>query len=100
MRVNDPHLNPAGSPTAGPARTHEAGRAGNLSGGAGRSTGAAADGVHLSELVRSLRSLAAGSPERQARLESIARAYAQGAYRVDADATAAQMIRDATVKRD
>jgi hypothetical protein len=39
--------------------------------------------LHLSELVRSLRSLAADSPERQARIESIARAYANGSYQVD-----------------
>ena len=36
------------------------------------------DDVHLSELVRSLRSLAGDSPERQERIEQIARAYAQG----------------------
>jgi flagellar biosynthesis anti-sigma factor FlgM len=100
MRVDDPHVNPAGAPATGPAKTQETGRAGNFSGRAGRGAGSAADDVHLSELVRSLRSLAADSPERQARLENIARAYAQGTYQVDADATAAQMIRDATLKRD
>jgi flagellar biosynthesis anti-sigma factor FlgM len=55
----------------------------------------ASDDVHLSELVRSLRSLAADSPERQARLEQIARAYANGSYQVDAQATAAKIIDDA-----
>ena len=50
------------------------------------------DDVHLSELVRSLRSLAADSPERQERLEQIARACADGTYQVDAEATAGKMI--------
>ena len=56
---------------------------------------AAGDDVHLSELVRSLRSLAANSPERQERLEQIARACANGTYKVDADATAHKLIDDA-----
>jgi flagellar biosynthesis anti-sigma factor FlgM len=59
------------------------------------SSHAAADDVHLSELVRSLRSLAAGSPERQERLEQIARACANGTYQMDADATASKVIDDA-----
>jgi flagellar biosynthesis anti-sigma factor FlgM len=56
---------------------------------------ASSDDIHLSELVRSLRSLAADSPERQARIEQIARSYASGTYRVDAPATASKMIDDA-----
>ena len=55
----------------------------------------ASDDVHLSELVRSLRSLVPDSPERQERLEQIARAYASGAYKVDAEATASKIIDDA-----
>lgn len=55
----------------------------------------AVDDAHFSELVRSLRSLAPDSPERQARLEQLARAYASGAYKVDAEATAAKIIDDA-----
>lgn len=53
------------------------------------------DDIHLSELVRCLRSLAADSPERQARMEQIARSYASGTYRVDAQATASKIIDDA-----
>jgi anti-sigma28 factor (negative regulator of flagellin synthesis) len=53
------------------------------------------DDIHLSELVRSLRSLAGDSPERQARIEHIARSYASGAYRVDAQSTASKVIDDA-----
>jgi anti-sigma28 factor (negative regulator of flagellin synthesis) len=56
---------------------------------------APSDDAHLSELVRSLRSLAANSPERQARLEQLARAYASGTYRVNAQGTASKMIEDA-----
>ena len=55
----------------------------------------AGDDVHLSELVRSLRSLAADSPERQERIEQIARAYAKGAYQMDAETTAGKLIDDA-----
>ena len=56
------------------------------------------DDVHLPELVRSLRSLACDSPERQARLEELARAYAAGTYTVDATAIAGKMIDDAIGK--
>ena len=55
---------------------------------------AAPDDFHLSELVRNLRSLAADSPERQERLEQIARACANGTHRVDAGATASRLIDD------
>jgi anti-sigma28 factor (negative regulator of flagellin synthesis) len=51
--------------------------------------------MHLLELVRSLRSLAADSPERQARLEQIARSCANGTYQMDPQATASKIIDDA-----
>jgi len=50
------------------------------------------DDVHLSELVKTLRSLAPDSPERQERIEQIARAYADGTYNVDTETTAAKII--------
>ncbi|HEX5430714.1 MAG TPA: flagellar biosynthesis anti-sigma factor FlgM, partial [Bryobacteraceae bacterium] len=53
------------------------------------------DDIHLSELVRSLRSLAADSPERQARMEQLTRSYVSGVYRTDAHGTASKMIDDA-----
>jgi len=56
------------------------------------------DDIHLSELVRSLRSLASDSPERQAKLEELARMYAAGTYRVNAAATAAKIVEDALEK--
>ena len=55
--------------------------------------------MHLAELVRTLRALAGESPERQAHIESIARAYALGTYQVDAQATASGIIRDAQTNR-
>ncbi len=57
-------------------------------------SGPAGDDVHFSELVRSLRSLVPDSPERQERIEQIARAYASGTYKVDAEATASKIIDD------
>ena len=55
----------------------------------------AGDDVHLSELVKSLRSLVPDSPERQERIEQLARAYANGTYKMDAEATASKIIDDA-----
>jgi flagellar biosynthesis anti-sigma factor FlgM len=93
MKINEPNLSSLG--IDGASKSQETAKPGKGS----RSTGASAipnpnDDVHLSELVRSLRSLAADSPERQARIEQIARAYADGAYHVDAHATASKMIDD------
>lgn len=102
MKVNDPNLAPAGAPGSGSQKTQEAGRTAKTSGSnviAGRSGGIGSnDDVHLSELVRSLRSLAADSPERQDHIESIARSYAQGTYRVNAEGTAVQVIHEALIK--
>lgn len=52
------------------------------------------DEFHLSDLVTRLRALAADSPERQERLEHIARSYANGTYKVDGEATASAIIED------
>lgn len=96
MKVNDPNLTSPAS--TGTSRTQEARRAGQTSrpsDPAAPHGAASSDDIHLSELVRSLRSLAADSPERQARIEQIARAYATGTYKVDAEATAAKIIDDA-----
>jgi anti-sigma28 factor (negative regulator of flagellin synthesis) len=65
---------------------------------ADRSGATMSDDVHLAELVRSLRSLASDSPERQAKLEELARLYAIGNYTIDAGATAAKIIDDAIEK--
>jgi flagellar biosynthesis anti-sigma factor FlgM len=101
MKVNDSNLPSPGSVAAGAStgagKSQETERAGQSAGSTnGSGTGPVSqDDVHLSELVRSLRSLAAESPERQARLEHIARSYANGTYQADTGATASQMINDA-----
>ena len=98
MKVNDPNLASAGS--AGASRAHETTRTGT----AGRPANAPqqapvhGDDVHLSELVRSLRSLASDSPERQARLEELARVHAHGTYKAHPEAVASKIIDDAIEK--
>jgi hypothetical protein len=100
MKVNDPNLTSAatadltGVPgVRGASRTN--GNNGGTSATGGTTNGASTDDVHLSELVRSLRSLAVDSPERQANLEKIARTYASGNYQVNAPATASRIVDDA-----
>ena len=94
MKVNDPNLSSLGS--AGAARASEAARPSpaNRTADSGAAKASPNDDVHLSELVRSLRSLAADSPERQAKIEALTRAYAGGNYKVDAPATASAIIED------
>ncbi len=92
MKVNDPNL--ASLASAGAAKAQESAAPGARPSNAPGHPPALGDDVHLSELVRSLRSLAADSPERQARIEQIARAYAEGNYQVDAKATASKVIDD------
>jgi len=104
MKVNDPNLStlgPAGAPASQDLKTSETVRTsaiGSASGASSASGATAVDDVHLSELVRSLRSMAADSPERQAQIEQLARSYAQGTYRVDSQATASAMIDDASTE--
>jgi anti-sigma28 factor (negative regulator of flagellin synthesis) len=94
MKVNDRNVSSGGSAAASrmqkTVRTGTAERSGNGS--------PMSDDVHLPELVRSLRSLASDSPERQAKLEELARLYAAGNYTIDAEATAAKIIDDAIEK--
>lgn len=94
MKVNDPNLASLASATQAQA-TQQTGPKGRPAAAETQGAPGSSDDVHLSELVRSLRSLAADSPDRQARLEQIARAYANGTYRVDAKATASKIIDDA-----
>jgi flagellar biosynthesis anti-sigma factor FlgM len=95
MKVNDPNLSSLG--TAGAAAAQQTQRAAPTGGKSTTSTASpsSSDDVHLSELVRSLRSLAADSPERQTKIEQLARSYASGSYRVDSQATAGAIIDDA-----
>jgi flagellar biosynthesis anti-sigma factor FlgM len=96
MKIDDPNLSSLAS--TGASRTQDTGRTGQTTrtpDAAAAGGTASSDDIHLSELVRSLRSLAADSPERQTRIEQIARAYASGTYKVDAAATASGIINDA-----
>ena len=97
MKVNDSIQTSLAS--TGTSGTQETARTGQSSSAGSTQTAENAtsnDDVHLSELVKNLRSLAADSPERQAKLESLARSYATGSYTVDAGATASKIIDDAS----
>ena len=100
MKANDPSLSPASaSRTSGAAHASAAAPARALerpADAANSPASAPGDDVHLSELVRSLRALAAESPERQAKIEQLARAYAEGRYGVDAEATASAILDEST----
>ena len=94
MKVND-SISTSLTPT-GTSGTQETARTGQgSSAGSTPAVNPSNDDVHLSELVKSLRSLAADSPERQAKLESLARSYANGSYTVNTEATASKVIDDA-----
>lgn len=96
MKVNDSistSLNPTG--TSGTQETTRTSTTQSTTTTSSTSSTTSNDDVHLSELVKSLRSLAAESPERQAKLESLARSYANGSYTVDAGTTASKIIDDA-----
>jgi flagellar biosynthesis anti-sigma factor FlgM len=98
MKVNTTNLANLGTTGAlGPQQTGQTGQVAASSNASETNAASATSGddIHLSELVRSLRSMATDSPERQARIEQIARSYAGGTYRVDAQATASKMIDDA-----
>lgn len=92
MNVNERSFSSGGAATA--SRMQRTVRT-STSGNASPSGAPINDDAHLPELVRSLRSLVSDSPERQARLEELARLYAAGNYTVDAAATAAKIIDDA-----
>jgi anti-sigma28 factor (negative regulator of flagellin synthesis) len=99
MNVNDSSLplGPASSPSSGPARAQETEQPSSQTRHTGSPSGVPhhADDVHLSELVRTLRSLAADSPERQGKIEALARSYAAGELKTDPEATASRIIDDA-----
>ncbi len=99
MKVNDSNI-PSTGITSGSITTNRPGHVGHIgpNGPGTNSNSASTDDVHLSELVRSLRSLAADSPERQAKIEQLARSYADGSYKTDPSATASAIIKDALNK--
>jgi flagellar biosynthesis anti-sigma factor FlgM len=93
MKVNDPNLSSLAAAEA--AKTQAARAATGGAASPARSSAPAGDDVHLSELVRNLRTLAADSPERQAFIDKIAQVYAAGNYEVDSAATAGKIIDEA-----
>jgi flagellar biosynthesis anti-sigma factor FlgM len=94
MKVNDPNLASLASTGASKAQETAPSAPSTRLSNTQASVPSSSDDVHLSELVRSLRSLAADSPERQARIEQLARSYASGTYEVDPQATASKIIDD------
>ena len=95
MTVNHSTLASPGSAGATRSQETENAQPQGRTAASGVGPGHGSDDVHLSELVRSLRSLASESPERQEHIELLARAYAAGAYHVDAEATASGIMDDA-----
>jgi hypothetical protein len=103
MKVHDPNLSSSSQTsgtslgqTSGVSRAQRTSKTGGTGLGNSISNGqSGGDDLHLSELVRSLRSLAADSPQRQEHLEKIARSYAAGTYQVNAQGTASNIIDDA-----
>jgi len=94
MNVNSSSITASSTPDVNRAqeaqRTAQNGRAD----GSKADPHAADDDVQLSELVRSLRSLAPDSTERQQFIEQLGRAVESGNYQVNAEATADALIRD------
>lgn len=88
MNVNEPNHS-ASSSSAAAARARSA-----PTYSPGESSAFASD-RDLAELVRSLCALAAESPERQAKIQSLMRAYATDTLQVDAEATASAIVDDA-----
>src|ERR1700712_5567418 len=95
MKVNDTSSNSLASTGASQAAGTARIGGSRTAGSASKTNGTGGDDIHLFEVVRSLRSLAADSPQRQEHLEKIARTYASGNYQVNASATASKIIDDA-----
>jgi flagellar biosynthesis anti-sigma factor FlgM len=98
MKINDPNLLGSGVSSTGVSKSGQTGRSTPASGktDAGQGTpNTDGDGVQLSGLAQSLQGVDGESPERQAKVDALAKAYADGSYTVDAEKTAAGMIDDA-----
>lgn len=96
MKVTNSNVGAQGAGGAAPASQTERSAPAKGSSGSTQVTSPSTDDVHLSQLVKNLRSLAADSPERQNKIEQLTRSYASGSYHVDAQATAGAIISDAT----
>jgi anti-sigma28 factor (negative regulator of flagellin synthesis) len=99
MKVHDPNLQGVGGlgstgGSTGVSKPAQSGRPAPA-GAAVAPVGDSSDGVALSGLAQTLRSLDVDSPERQAQVESLAQTYAQGKYEVKPEAVAGEIIHDA-----
>jgi flagellar biosynthesis anti-sigma factor FlgM len=96
MKVSTTNLSPAGSAgAAGAQQTQRSSQVGgHANGPAAGSSSSSADAVNLSGLAHSVRAQAVDSPERQAKVEHLTKAYASGSYTVDSHATAGAIIED------
>jgi flagellar biosynthesis anti-sigma factor FlgM len=93
MKVNDSNLgNLVSTSLNGTQQTQQTGQSSSTGGAPAQGASGSSDDVHFSELVRSLRSLASDSPERQSQIEQLARSYANGSYQVNSQATASGII--------
>ena len=97
MKIHDSNLNGAAG-SQGPAGSQQAGQV-NSASSTGRGAAARADQrgdrVQLSDLSSALRSLSAGSPEREARVSHLASLYRSGKYEVDAQAVSRSIVAEA-----
>ena len=100
MNVNEPNRSSMGSSAASaPARQTVGAQPAHSCETEPPAAPASGEDIHLAELLRTLRSLAADSPERQAKIEGLMRAYASGDLQVDAEATASAIIDEAVIAR-
>jgi flagellar biosynthesis anti-sigma factor FlgM len=98
MKLHDPNLSGAGLNAAERAQAAQAQAAPERARSRGADApggGDATDGIQVSGLARQLQALGAESPEREARVERLARQYERGDYRVDPETTAKSILDDA-----
>jgi flagellar biosynthesis anti-sigma factor FlgM len=98
MKINDPNTLGPGVTSTGVSKSGQTGRSVPVGGRPDAehpTPNTDGDGVQLSGLAQGLTGLDAESPERQAQVEALAKAYADGTYAVDPDKTAAGIIDDA-----
>lgn len=97
MRVNDPQSSPVGSTGVGRAQQNTA--VGPGSQVSNSSSADSSDRVQFSSLSQQLNALAEGSSEREAKLEALRAAVANGSYQADAFEISGKMIDEALRER-
>jgi flagellar biosynthesis anti-sigma factor FlgM len=95
MKINDPNLVGSGVTSTGVSKSGRTSVATGKPEAGQISSNGDGDGVQLSDLAQRLQSLDADSPEREAKVQALAKAYADGSHSVDPDKTAAGIIDDA-----